>query len=90
MRASYDYTHRLIDFDLSNESVEEALNWVKEFEAKCIEKEENLELGKLPKVVDYLRKEGLIKECKDDNKEPLDVTKKVWNSLAREVRGSKY
>ncbi|MBU3112533.1 carbon-phosphorus lyase complex subunit PhnI [Clostridium lacusfryxellense] len=74
--ASYDYTHRLIDFDLSNETIDEALNWVKEFEAQYIEKEDNTNLGKLPKVVDYLRKEGLIKSCVDDNSEPLDITKK--------------
>lgn len=74
--ASYDYTHRLIDFDLCNENIEEALEWVRDFETKYIESESNTELGKLPKVVDYLRKEGLIKNCEDDNKAPLDITKK--------------
>jgi len=74
--ASYDYTHRLIDFDLANETIEEALNWVREFETQDIDKEGNTELGKLPKVVDYLRKEGLIQNCEDDNKQPSDITKK--------------
>lgn len=74
--ASYDYTHRLIDFDLCNETLEESLKWVRKFESQYIEKEDNTELGRLPKVVDYLRKEGLIKNCEDDNQQPSDITKK--------------
>ncbi|MBC8061932.1 MAG: carbon-phosphorus lyase complex subunit PhnI [Clostridiaceae bacterium] len=74
--ASYDYTHRLMDFDLINETLAEAANWVKEFEEQYIEQQGNTDLSKLPKVVDYLRKEGLIKNCEEDNREPLDITKK--------------
>lgn len=74
--ASYDYTHRLIDFDLSNETLKESLKWVKEFVNQYKEKEDTTELSRLPKVVDYLRKQGLIKDCADDNTEPLDITKK--------------
>ena len=88
--ASYDYTHRLMDFDLSSETEEEALNWLKDFESQYIENESSTELSKLPKVVDYLRKEGLIKECKDDNKEPSDITKKSLEFPSKEARGFKY
>lgn len=74
--AAYDYTHRLIDFELVNETKEAALKWLEEYES--LEGEANLDtdLKKLPKVVDYLRKEGLIKDFEEDNKEPRDITKK--------------
>ncbi|MTI65833.1 MAG: carbon-phosphorus lyase [Firmicutes bacterium] len=73
--ASYDYTHRLIDFDLTDESLEDAIKWVDDYENEKI-KDDDTDLKKLPKVVDYLREEGLIKTYEDNNKEPIDVTKK--------------
>jgi len=74
--ATYDYTHRLMDFDLAEETIEEALKWVKEYEDNLVEQEGNTELGRLPKVVDYLRKEGLMENCEEDDTEPIDITKK--------------
>ena len=71
--ASYDYTHRLVDFDIAYESREEIEEWLKNFNK--IEINENSDLRKLPKVLEYLRKEGLIKNYEDDNEEPKDITK---------------
>lgn len=74
--ASYDYTHRLLDFGLVNETKEMVLKWLKDFENKECDECTDTDLRKLPKVVDYLRKEGLIKGFEDNNKEPNDITKK--------------
>lgn len=73
--ASYDYTHRLMDFELINEDKETALQWLKDFENKKENEYTDTDLKNLPKVVDYLRKEGLIKNFEDNNKEPKDITK---------------
>lgn len=75
--AATDYTHRLLDFSLAEEKLEEAVAWIKEFQ------EEN-ELSELPaedlshmtKVIDYLRREGLMAEMADNAPEPDDVTRK--------------
>lgn len=74
--SAYDYTHRLIDFDLENESEEDAIKWVEKFEGEEAEQENGETLKKLPKVVDYLRKEGLIKEFPSNDSEPIDITTK--------------
>lgn len=73
--ANYDYTHRLMDFDLINETKEEALNWLNNFENEAGADSES-DLRKLPKVVEYMRKEGFIEELPINGKEPNDVTKK--------------
>ena len=73
--ASYDYTHRLMDFDLIDESKNTMKEWLDQFlneENTMIDK---ASLTSLPKVVDYLRKEKLLSEVEDDNTEPIDVTK---------------
>lgn len=76
--SAYDYTHRLIDFDLINETKEDALKWLdgfNEYEKENIKN--NTDLRKLPKVLDYLREEGLIKSYDDDDTEPKDITKET-------------
>ncbi|MDP4090420.1 MAG: carbon-phosphorus lyase complex subunit PhnI [Bacillota bacterium] len=74
--ATYDYTHRLMDFDLLNETKEEAVKWVEGFKKELPQVEQETDLGSLPKVIDYLRKEGLMRDFEVNNKEPQDVTKK--------------
>ncbi|EHQ89974.1 carbon-phosphorus lyase complex subunit PhnI [Desulfosporosinus youngiae] len=73
--AANDYTHRLIDFKLSEETDQEVINWVRDYawESGC--DEETADLANLPKVLDYLREEGLISACENDDSEPDDVTK---------------
>ncbi|MHB8072758.1 carbon-phosphorus lyase complex subunit PhnI [Desulfosporosinus fructosivorans] len=73
--AAYDYTHRLIDFDLIMETDEDAINWVREFNKESVVHSEKADLANLPKVLDYLRAEGLIPACANDDSDPDDVTK---------------
>jgi alpha-D-ribose 1-methylphosphonate 5-triphosphate synthase subunit PhnI len=72
---SYDYTHRLMDFDLIDESEITMKEWLDQFLNEENTTTEEADLTSLPKVVDYLRKERLLSEVQDDNTEPIDVTK---------------
>jgi len=74
--ATYDYTHRLLDFQLVDESEDEALNWLKKFKSDVAHLNNQEDLRNLPKVLDYLREEGLIKTYENDDKCPIDTTKK--------------
>lgn len=74
--AAYDYTHRLIDFNLMDETEQAAVKWLKAFEAENAIADDNTDLAHLPKILDYLRKEGLIAACAIDDTEPDDITKK--------------
>lgn len=76
--ASMDYSHRLLDFDLMDETEETAAEWLKDY--RSAEENAAVEMagtqdGRFPKVLDYLRKEGLIAECPIDRAEPDDVTR---------------
>ena len=73
--ASYDYTHRLMDFDLIDESKRTMKAWLEQFTHEEIAVTDESNLASLPKVVDYLRKEKLLSEVENDNMEPIDVTK---------------
>lgn len=75
--ASYDYTHRLIDFGLKKEEKEQAQlkDWLKAYNreiALMLGQQDSL---KLPKVMDYLRKEGIMSNFENNNEPPRDVTK---------------
>lgn len=72
---SHDYLHRLLDFSLIEEDEQEVFRKKSEFEAIETPEESALPLEKLPKVMDYLRGEGLISEFPVNNEEPDDVTK---------------
>lgn len=74
--AAYDYTHRLMDFELAGESKEEALSWLKNFQSNVAQRESEDVLRNLPKVMDFLREEGLIRTYEKDDKNPIDITKK--------------
>lgn len=77
--ASTDYSHRLLDFDLFDETEQSLARWLQQFhEAQAAEAEpryDATEIGRFPKVLDYLRKEGLIADCPIDFSEPDDVTR---------------
>ncbi|MCY9657896.1 carbon-phosphorus lyase complex subunit PhnI [Paenibacillus chondroitinus] len=76
--ASMDYSHRLLDFDLIDETEETVAQWLEEYrKAEVITAQEMIDTndGRFPKVLDYLRKEGLIAECPMDPTEPDDVTR---------------
>ena len=74
--SSYDYTHRLMDFELLNESKTGMQEWVSEFLNEEVATTTTTDLTALPKVVDYLRKEKLFSQVEKDNTEPIDVTKR--------------
>jgi len=77
--ASPDYSHRLIDFDLKREEADPFIpkRWLKAY-LKEIEENEVWETPlKYPKVMDYLRREGLMATYEADETEPEDVTKEA-------------
>ncbi|OIK15128.1 carbon-phosphorus lyase [Bacillus sp. MUM 116] len=74
--ASTDYTHRLLDFNLVSETDEDARKWLDAYQIESRHLKENDPSGHFPKVLDYLRKEGLMAMCEDNDTEPDDVTKK--------------
>jgi alpha-D-ribose 1-methylphosphonate 5-triphosphate synthase subunit PhnI len=73
--ATYDYTHRLFDFNLIEESDTENQQWLQNYKRDL----ENIapfdEVQYFPKVVDYLREEGLFETYEQDNTPPTDITK---------------
>ncbi|MTH53511.1 carbon-phosphorus lyase [Bacillus mangrovi] len=71
--ATTDYSHRLLDFGLMEESEADIEEWLSAYGAEPSADEE---LDKLPKVVDYLRKEGLMKPFPLNDEEPDDVTRR--------------
>lgn len=74
--ATYDYTHRLLDFQLVNETKEDMEIWLKKFQEKLQSCSDHEQLIYFPKVVDYLRKEGLFETYPFNDTSPDDVTKK--------------
>lgn len=73
--ASADYSHRLLDFDLMHETEEAAASWLQEFQGAEEEGVAEARTDRLPKVLDYLRVEGLIADCPINDTEPDDVTR---------------
>ncbi|MEK5395208.1 carbon-phosphorus lyase complex subunit PhnI [Paenibacillus sp. FSL K6-2859] len=76
--ASTDYSHRLLDFDLMDETEITVEHWLQEFNQDQVngdEQEITSQVGSVPKVLDYLRQEGLIADCPTDFSEPDDVTR---------------
>lgn len=73
--ATYDYTHRLLDFNLIEESPEENREWLHNYREALQQVESLAEVEYFPKVVDYLRTEGLFEEFEVNNTPPKDVTK---------------
>ncbi len=73
--AAYDYTHRLIDFSLVNETEDAVNNWLHEFDVDNKIADDNTDLTHLPKVIDYLREEGLIAACAMEDCKLEDITR---------------
>ncbi|TMN22633.1 carbon-phosphorus lyase complex subunit PhnI [Lentibacillus cibarius] len=71
-----DYTHRLLDFSLVNESPMQNKQWLQDY-LKSLENnvETSDSVTYFPKIVDYLRKEGLFEEYEIDHTPPDDITK---------------
>lgn len=73
--ASTDYSHRMLDFDLMEETEDRVSSWLQQFIGTKDTQAGEMADNRLPKVLDYLRKEGLITDCPIDNTEPDDVTR---------------
>lgn len=90
-----DYTHRLLNFELIDETPEAfaALlgGWLENLEPDAT-------LDSLPKVIDFLRAQGLVEDCADSDEIPYDITRQpivfpmprsgALSILARGHRGS--
>lgn len=74
--ASYDYTHRILDPGLIEETTDTAASWIDQWRATAEGAAATTGTGgALPKVVDYLRNQGLMEYKERDDAEPKDVTK---------------
>ena len=71
--ATYDYTHRLLHFDLENE---DSAKLQAEMERK-VEEQEPVEITPCDFVSDELKKEGLLDTYEEDNEPPFDVTENL-------------
>ncbi len=81
--ATYDYTHRLLNFDINNESSAQLHN-----EARVLLNEQTPEeLASCPRVSDELKKDGLIDIYSPDDTKPFDITENLLEFPA--VRSSR-
>lgn len=71
--ATYDYTHRLLNFDIESEDAKE----LKKTMLGEVDKETPMQIEKCKRVSENLRKEGLIDSCEADDNEPFDVTEEL-------------
>lgn len=71
--ATYDYTHRLINFDIEHESSAERYNEMK----KTILGQQPETVEYFPRVSDELKKEGLLDTYTEDDTAPFDVTERL-------------
>lgn len=71
--ATYDYTHRLMNFDILNEDS------VKQYYMgqALLSDEEPVETSRCPRVSDELKKEGLIDTYDVSNEAPYDITENL-------------
>jgi len=81
---SPDYSHRLIDFDLCDETENSIHDWldayVKRLEGATADGQDSASVQaeslSFPKVISYLKKEGLLHDRQIDDREPEDITQK--------------
>lgn len=74
--ATTDYTHRLLDFELMEETKETFAAKRQEYENRMANVPVEEKMSVYPKVVDYLREEGLFQPYKNDDRAPFDITMK--------------
>lgn len=71
--ATYDYTHRLINFDLDSENPAELYEAFR----KQLSEQRPEEITPCPRVSDELKKEGLIDTYPQNDEQPYDVTENL-------------
>lgn len=70
-----DYTHRLLDFNLTEENSKENKQWLQDYKKEFQTIVASDDVQYFPKVVDYLREEGLFEKHGKDSTSPMDITK---------------
>lgn len=70
-----DYSHRLLDFELLEETPDSVRQWLQSYLANETS-EEQTDLSQLPKVIDLLRREGLMADFPETDHLPDDITRK--------------
>ncbi|MYL44088.1 carbon-phosphorus lyase [Virgibacillus halodenitrificans] len=71
-----DYTHRLLNFSLVEETQSDNEQWIKNYMEQMEHEVTALDqVLYFPKVVDYLREEGLFAAHEPENTNPTDITK---------------
>ncbi|KGA99034.1 carbon-phosphorus lyase [Alkalihalobacillus alcalophilus ATCC 27647 = CGMCC 1.3604] len=73
--ATNDYTHRLLNFDLLKEDTLKNSEWLKGFLGQWENAQTAEKVEYFPKVVEYLRREGLFPTYEKNNEPPFDITK---------------
>jgi alpha-D-ribose 1-methylphosphonate 5-triphosphate synthase subunit PhnI len=68
--ATYDYTHRLINFEMDQENSTELYQTIRD--ELAMQKPE--EIPSLPRVSGELKKEGLVETFPDNDQKPCDIT----------------
>lgn len=71
--ATYDYTHRLINFDIESENAKALY----ESRKKLIDQQKPEKIMPCSRVSAALKQEGLIDSCEADEKTPFDVTENL-------------
>ncbi len=71
---TYDYVHRLLNFSLAEEDEAKLKEWCRNFEEQTKESGITELSDTAPRVLDILRKEGLLEAVEEDHSEPCDVT----------------
>ncbi|MEI3612477.1 carbon-phosphorus lyase complex subunit PhnI [Pseudogracilibacillus sp. SO30301A] len=85
--ATPDYKHRLLNFDLIDESAFHNEKLINQYKSALPPYVNTTEVLRYPKVVEYLRKEGLFPTYEPNNEEPIDVTKEnIRFPIARSAR----
>lgn len=70
--SSSDYTHRLLDANLISEDPNVLKEWIQKYLAEPIKPEL---IAECPKVIDYIKKQGLLRVTTSNESTPLDITK---------------
>lgn len=76
--ATRDYSHRLIEFDLADETVSDARERAREIRARLsapADADAAALLDRVPRVLTYLRSIDMVRDWPVDDTEPVDITK---------------
>lgn len=71
----YDYTHRLLDFSLREETDDRIKGWLSAYQKEIDRSVNDASLKELPRISEILRRQGFLSACAENEAEPLDVTK---------------